>query len=174
MWATAQPVLHFRPADPALFQPPRFVVWSADIANTGWYGFPALADGTWKIANHGPGRRVNPDEPRTIAPGDEAKFRAFLRETFPAMADAPLIGSRLCLYCDSWDGDFYLDHVPDRPGLLVAAGDSGHGFKFAPVLGRIAADVLERKPNRYASRFAWRPRGRLKTEEARYIPQGGS
>ena len=60
MWATGQPVLHFRPADPALFQPPRFVVWSADIANTGWYGFPALADGTWKIANHGPGRRVHP------------------------------------------------------------------------------------------------------------------
>jgi sarcosine oxidase / L-pipecolate oxidase len=174
MWATGQPVLHFRPADPALFRPPHFVVWSADIANTGWYGFPALADGTWKIANHGPGRRVHPDEPRSIAPGDEAKFRAFLRGTFPAMADAPLIGSRLCLYCDSWDGDFYLDHDPEHPGLLVAAGDSGHGFKFAPVLGRIAADVLERKPNRYASRFAWRLRGRLKTEQARYIPQGGS
>jgi glycine/D-amino acid oxidase-like deaminating enzyme len=172
MWATGQPVLHFRPADPTPFQAPRFVVWSADIANTGWYGFPALADGTWKIANHGPGRRVHPDEPRTIALGDEAKFRTFLRETFPAMADAPLIGSRLCLYCDSWDGNFYIDHDPERPGLVVAAGDSGHAFKFAPVLGRIVADVLEQKPNRYASRFAWRARGRLKNEEARFNPIG--
>ena len=172
MWATGQPVLHFRPADPALFQPPRFVVWSADISRTGWYGFPALPDGTWKIANHGPGRRVHPDEPRAIAPGDEAKFRAFLRETFPAMADASLIGSRLCLYCDSWDGDFYIDHDPERAGLLFAAGDSGHGFKFAPVLGRIVADVLERKPNDYAGRFGWRARGKLRAEGARYFPQG--
>ena len=53
-------------------------------------------------------------------------------------------------------------------GLVVAAGDSGHGFKFAPVLGGLIADVLERKPNPYAARFAWRPRGELVTENARY------
>ncbi|MEP7200777.1 MAG: FAD-dependent oxidoreductase, partial [Chloroflexota bacterium] len=168
LWATGQPVLHFRPRDPSLFQPPRFAVWAADIANSGWYGFPALADGTFKIANHGPGRRVHPDEPRVIGPDDEAKFRAFLRETFPAMADAPVIGSRLCLYCDSWDGNLWIDHDADCPGLIVAAGDSGHAFKFAPVLGGLIADVLERKPNAYTARFAWRARGELAAEDARY------
>jgi glycine/D-amino acid oxidase-like deaminating enzyme len=110
---------------------------------------------------------VAPDDPRTIAPDDEEKFREFLRGTFPRLAGAPLVGSRLCLYCDSWDGNFYIDHDPDRPGLVVAAGGSGHGFKFAPVLGAIIADVVERRANPFASRFAWRERGKLATEAAR-------
>jgi glycine/D-amino acid oxidase-like deaminating enzyme len=168
LWATGQPVLHFRPADPAPFQPPRFAVWAADIANSGWYGFPALPDGVWKIANHGPGRRVHPDEPRIIGLADEVHFREFLRGTFPAMADAPVVGNRLCLYCDSWDGNLWIDHDPERPGLVVAAGDSGHGFKFAPALGKVIADIVEHKPSPYAERFAWRARGELRAEDARF------
>jgi sarcosine oxidase / L-pipecolate oxidase len=168
MWATGQPVLHFRPDNPAAYQPPYFVPWTADITQTGWYGFPAQPDGTLKVANHGPGRRVHPDEPRTVAPGDEARFRAFFQDTFPGLAAAPLIGSRLCLYCDTWDGNFWIDHDPERPGLVVAAGDSGHGFKFAPRLGGLIADVVERQPNPYAARFAWRPRGELAAEDARH------
>ncbi|MBI1880667.1 MAG: FAD-dependent oxidoreductase [Chloroflexi bacterium] len=168
MWTTGQPVLHFRPHNPAEYRPPRFVPWAADITRTGWYGFSAQADGMLKVANHGPGRRVHPDEPRIIALDDEAHCREFFRDTFPGLADAPLLGSRLCLYCDTWDGNLWIDHDPERPGLVVAVGDSGHGFKFAPVLGGLIADVVERKPNPYAARFAWRPRGRLTTEEARY------
>jgi glycine/D-amino acid oxidase-like deaminating enzyme len=170
MWAVGQPVFHFRPADPSLFRPPRFSVWASDLPRTGWYGFPALADGTLKVANHGEGRRVHPDEPRTVRPEDEARFRAFLRQTFPAAAAAPVVGTRLCLYCDTWDGDFYIDRDPSRPGLIIAAGDSGHAFKFAPVLGSIVADVLEGRPNRWASRFAWRNRGERRWEEARNMP----
>lgn len=158
LWATAQPVLHFQVENPAEWQPPRFPVWAADISRTGWYGFPALADGTLKVANHGPGRRVHPDAPRIVWDGEEERFRAFLRDTFPALADAPLLASRTCLYCDSFDGNFWLDHDPQRPGLVVAAGDSGHAFKFAPVMGGLIADVVERKPNPFAARFAWRER----------------
>jgi glycine/D-amino acid oxidase-like deaminating enzyme len=96
------------------------------------------------------------------------RCRAFLAETFPGLAGAPLVAARTCLYCDSWDGNFYVDHDPDRPGLVVAAGDSGHGFKFAPVLGEVIADVVERRPNRYATRFVWRERGASAAEDARY------
>lgn len=168
MWAVGQPVLHFRPDDPAAYRAPYFAVWGADISNTGWYGFPATAEGIVKIANHGPGRRVHPDEPRLVAPEEEGRFRAFLHETFPGLADAPLIGNRLCLYCDTWDGNFWIDHDPEREGLLVAAGGSGHGFKFAPVFGPLIADVLESRANPYAGRFAWRARASLTTEEARH------
>jgi len=168
MWAVGQPVLHFKVDPPGDYRPPHFVPWAADIAATGWYGFTARKDGTLKVANHGPGRRLHPDEPRQVGPDDEDRFRAFFRQTFPALADAPLIGSRLCLYCDTWDGNFYIDHDPAREGLLVASGGSGHGFKFAPILGPLIADVLEHKPNPYAHRFAWRPRGGLATEKARY------
>ncbi|MEW5986226.1 MAG: FAD-dependent oxidoreductase [Chloroflexota bacterium] len=168
MWAVGQPVLHFRPDDPAAYRPPHFPVWGADIANTGWYGFPATAEGIVKVANHGPGRRVDPDEPRLVATEEEERFRAFLRETFPGLAGAPLVGRRLCLYCDTWDGNFWIDHDPEREGLWVAAGGSGHGFKFAPVIGPLVADVLEGKANPYAGRFAWRARQQLTTEDARY------
>lgn len=167
MWATGQPVLHFRVANPAEWQAPRFPVWAADIGRTGWYGFPALADGTLKVANHGPGRRVHPDAPREVSPDDEPRFRAFLRDTFPALADAPLIGTRLCLYCDTFDGNFWLDHHPQRPGLFVAAGDSGHAFKFAPVLGELIADAVERKQGDAMKRFAWRERRAIGGEGAR-------
>ena len=165
MWATGQPVLNFRVAQPAEWQAPRFPVWAADIGRTGWYGF--LADGTLKVANHGPGRRVHPDEPRAVSPEDEPRFRAFLRDTFPALADAPLIGTRLCLYCDTFDGNFWLDHHPQRSGLCVAAGDSGHAFKFAPVLGELIADAVERKEGVAKKRFAWRERQATGTEGAR-------
>lgn len=168
MWAVGQPVFHFQVPDPARFRPPNFCVWGADIANTGWYGFPALPDGILKIANHGPGRRLHPDEPREVAPDDEEKFRTFLAGTFPEVASAPVLRTRLCLYCDTWDGNFYIDHDPAHEGLIICSGGSGHGFKFAPVLGEITADGLERKPNPWAHRFAWRPRGILTTEEARF------
>ncbi|HMD81563.1 MAG TPA: hypothetical protein VKE92_09675, partial [Anaerolineales bacterium] len=65
-------------------------------------------------------------------------------------------------------GNLWIDHDPDRPGLIVATGDSGHAFKFTPLLGRIISDVLERTPNPFASKFAWRARGKITTEDARH------
>ena len=168
MWPVAQPVFHLRPEDPAAWRPPRFTVWAAAIATTGWYGFPANASGIVKIANHGPGRRVDPDAPRVIEPGDEQRLREFLRESLPALAEAPLVLAKTCLYCDAFDGDFWIGRDPDRPGLAVAAGDSGHGFKFAPVLGEVIADAIEEKPSRFTERFAWRMPAERKAEFARH------
>jgi glycine/D-amino acid oxidase-like deaminating enzyme len=167
MWATGQPVVHFHVVDPAAWQAPRFPVWAADISRSGWYGFPALNDGTLKIANHGVGRRVRADDPRHVLPAEEARFRAFVREHLPALAEAPITAARLCLYSDTFDGDFWIAHDPGRPGLIVAAGDSGHAFKFAPVLGGLIADVVEGQPNAWAPRFRWRARGPARKEAAR-------
>lgn len=168
MQAVGQPVLHFGVEATERYRPPRFPPWAADIARTGWYGFPPTPDGVLKIANHGPGRLVRPDGPRVVPPDEEEHFRGFLRSGLPSLARAPLVGSRLCLYCDTWDGNLWIDHDPDRPGLVVAAGGSGHAFKFAPILGGLIADVVERVPNPYASRFAWRRRAERRKEEARY------
>jgi glycine/D-amino acid oxidase-like deaminating enzyme len=168
MWSVGQPVFHFRVDNPAEYQPPRFVTWGADISNTGWYGFPSLDDGTLKLANHGRGWRFDPDGPREIPAGVEDRFREFLSISFPEIAGAPLMGSRMCFYCDTWDGDFWIDRHPGRSGLIVAAGGSGHGFKFAPKIGEMVADLVEGKSNIYQSRFAWRERGSLKSEEARH------
>ena len=158
MWTVGQPVVHLTVEHAAAWQAPRFPVWAADISRTGWYGFPALPDGTLKIGRHGPGRRVHPDEPRTVLPSELGPFREFVHESLPALAGAPIAATRLCLYCDTFDGDFWIDHDPERAGLVVAAGDSGHGFKFAPVLGPLIADVVERRPNPWSPRFSWRAR----------------
>ena len=169
MWPVGQPVLYFQPENPADYRPPHFPPWAADVSRTGWYGFPAMEDGVVKVSIHGPGRRMSPDAPRDVPPAEERRFREFLRGTFPPLAEAPLIRSRYCLYCDTWDGNFWIDHDPEREGLVVATGGSGHGFKFAPVLGSLIADALERVPNAHASRFAWRPRGERTSEPARHL-----
>jgi len=168
MSAIAQPVFHFQVPDAAAFQAPRFPVWAADIARTGWYGFPALDDGTLKIANHGPGRRIHPDGPRDVTAEETCRARTFLRESLPQLADAPLISNRLCLYCDTFDSHFWIDHDTQRPGLVVAAGDSGHAFKFAPVMGDLIADVVEEKENPLAQTFRTREPVAKTAEGARW------
>lgn len=167
LWATAQPVFHFRPADQDRWRAPEFPVWAADIGTTGWYGFPVNAAGVVKVANHGPGRRVRASEPRVMPDGEEQRFRAFLRETFPALAEAPVVATRICLYGDSFDGHFLIDHDPGHPGLVVAGGDSGHAFKFTPVLGELIADAVEGQPNPWLGRFTWRERSGSGAESAR-------
>jgi len=156
--ATGQPVFHLQPADPELFAPERFPVFGADITTTGYYGFPINRDGVVKIANHGSGRETSPDSPeRVVTADDEKNLREFLASTFPSLADAPIVYTRMCMYCDTHDGHFWIARDPEREGLVIAAGDSGHGFKFAPVLGEIIADAVEGKDNRLLEKFRWRP-----------------
>ena len=155
--ASGQPVFHLKPLQPELFSPERFPVFGADITTTGYYGFPLNRDGVLKIANHGPGREMSPDSTeRAVTPEDEKNLREFLATTFPALADAPIVYSRVCMYCDTHDGHFWIAPDPEREGLVIAAGDCGHGFKFAPVLGEIIADAVEQKPNPILQKFRWR------------------
>lgn len=168
VWPVGQPVFHVRVPDPSRFQPPAFVPWGSDIARTGWYGFPALEDGTLKIANHGPGQRIPPSSGAEVTPQQEQALRDFLAENLPAAAEAKLLEARLCFYADSWDGDFYIDRVPHKPGLVVATGGSGHAFKFAPLLGDWIADAVEGRENPALRRFRWREKGERRTEHARH------
>lgn len=168
MWPVGQPIFYLKPRDPDNYRAPSFPPWGADIPRSGWYGFPANDEGVVKMANHGPGRRVHPDAERVLLGEEEAHCREFLAQSIPSLASLPLHGSKLCLYCDTWDGDFWIDRDPERQGLVVATGGSGHAFKFAPVLGSLVADALEGAQNPYSQRFAWRPLGEIKNEEIRY------
>jgi glycine/D-amino acid oxidase-like deaminating enzyme len=172
--ASGQPVFHLKPRQPELFAPERFPVFGADITTTGYYGFPLNRDRVVKIANHGPGREMSPDSPdRIVTPQEEQRLREFLSSTFPVLADAPIVYSRVCIYCDTNDGHFWIAPDPERPGLIVATGDSGHGFKFAPVLGDIIADAAEEKSNPLLQKFRWRPEVRTGTgtDAARFNPK---
>jgi glycine/D-amino acid oxidase-like deaminating enzyme len=172
--ATGQPVFHLKPSKPETFAPERFPVFGADITTTGYYGFPINRDGVVKIANHGPGREMAPESPgRAVTSDDERNLREFLASTFPALADAPIVDTRVCMYCDTHDGHFWIARDPEREGLVVAAGDSGHGFKFAPVLGEIIADAAEGDDNPLLQKFRWRPEVRAGsgTDAARFQPE---
>jgi len=168
MWPVGQPIFYFKPSNPENYRAPSFPPWGADIPRTGWYGFPANYEGVVKIANHGPGQRVHPDADRLTLPEQESHCRAFLAESLPSLAALPLYGSKMCLYCDTWDGDFWIGRDPARQGLVVSTGGSGHAFKFGPVLGGLAADALEGIENPYTKRFAWRSLGEIKSEGIRY------
>ena len=171
--AAGQPVFHLKPRQPELFASECFPVFGADISTTGYYGFPLSREGVVKIANHGPGREMSPESPeRAVTPQEERNLREFLSWTFPTLAEAPIVYTRICLYCDTNDGHFWIAPDPERPGLVVATGDSGHGFKFAPVLGEIIADAAEGKSNPLLEKFRWRPEirpGETK-EAARFTP----
>jgi glycine/D-amino acid oxidase-like deaminating enzyme len=172
--ATGHAVFHFKPSNVQLFTAEYFPVFGADISTTGYYGFPANGNGVVKIANHGPGREMSPDSPeRAVTPDEEKSVREFVRATFPDLADAPIVFTRICLYCDTHDGHFWIAPDPERPGLVIAAGDSGHGFKFAPVLGDIIANVAEGKDEPLSNKFRWRPEIRpgQEKEGARYLQE---
>ncbi len=133
-------------------------MFGADITATGYYGFPLNRDGIVKIANHGPGREMSPESSqRTVTSEDEANLRNFLSWAFPDLADAQIVYTRVCMYCETHDGNFWIAQDPERQGLVIAAGDCGHGFKFAPVLGEIIADAVEEKSNPILEKFRWRP-----------------
>jgi glycine/D-amino acid oxidase-like deaminating enzyme len=168
MSLVGQPIYYFRPPDPERFRGPHFPPWGADLPRSGWYGFPANAEGVVKVSNHGPGHPVPSDAPRVLQPGDEAQVREFLSRSYPELANEPLADSKMCIYCDTWDGDFLIGRDPELEGLVVATGGSGHAFKFTPALGRLVADAVEGKSNPYSERFAWRERGEAKKEDARY------
>lgn len=167
MVATGQTVLYLRPERPERFSPGAFPVWSGDITRTGWYGFPATPEGRVKIGHHGPGRPADPTASRAADPAVEARARAFLARAIPELAAAPLASDRECLYADVWDGAFVIDRHPERPGLAVAAGGSGHGFKFAPVLGALIADAVDGGDDPRRAPYRWRARGATRIDPAR-------
>jgi len=155
--ATGHPVFHLKPHKPDLFSCEKFPFFGADISTTGYYGFP-LNQGVVKIANHGLGREMSPGSAeRAVTPQEERDLREFLSDSLPALANAPIVYTRICMYCDTHDGDFWIAPDPERPGLVIATGDCGHGFKFAPVLGEITADAVEMKANPFLQKFRWRP-----------------
>ena len=159
MKATGHPVVHLRPTDPSPFTADRFPVFTADIARTGLYGFPLHPrEGVVKVALHDSGAAIDPTAPRVVTDEQIARIRALLAETVPALADADVVSTRLCAYSDTLDEDFLIARHPDDAGLTVAAGGSGHAFKFAPILGTLIADAMDGVENPDLARFAWNRR----------------
>jgi glycine/D-amino acid oxidase-like deaminating enzyme len=94
-----------------------------------------------KIAHHFPGRPTDPDTvSRALEPGDADTLTREIATLLPGVRTRPL-SHRVCLYSNSPDHHFLVDRHPSHPTVFLAGGFSGHGFKFAPVIGEILADL---------------------------------
>jgi sarcosine oxidase len=152
-------VLHwFVPArDADAFGPARCPIhlWQFD-GERFFYGFPDLGAGV-KLAFHHGGETTSVDGVRRDVASDEVSaVRAALKRFVPA-ADGPCLSSVVCLYTNTADEHFWIDRHPAHANVLVASPCSGHGFKFAPVIGEILADLVQRKQARFdIELFRWR------------------
>ena len=107
------------------------------------YGVPDLGRGV-KVALHHDGERsARPEDlRRRIDPEEAARARRAVDGLLPGLGTSP-VDSQVCLYTDTPDRDFLIDRLQtEGPPVVVASGFSGHGFKFAPAVGGIAADLL--------------------------------
>jgi sarcosine oxidase len=140
--ATREVMAWFKPLAPELFDRDRFPVFILESRHGMHYGFPLSRRGTLKIAkHHHRDETADPDEPRRpVGAHDEALIRSALADHIPA-ANGPLTEAKTCLYTVTPDHDFIIDRLPDAPQIVVASPCSGHGFKFAPVIGEILADL---------------------------------
>lgn len=137
--------------DPRLRELP---VWAAFAPEGFFYGFPDHAEGVagCKLACHvarAPelawmDEAVDPDTvDREIHERDLAPLAEFMDHYFEA-ARGPFVHASVCLYTNTPSGDFWIDRLPEDPRVVVAAGFSGHGFKFTPAIGLAIADLVER------------------------------
>ena len=108
-----------------------------------YYGCPIFGVPGFKIGRyHHRIEKADPDRmDRDIHDEDEEVLREGIRRFFPD-ADGPTMALKTCLFTNSPDEHFILDIHPDVPQVAIAAGFSGHGFKFCSVVGEIMADLV--------------------------------
>jgi sarcosine oxidase len=144
---TRQLMFWLRPRDSTAFLPSVCPVWIWETEpGPVYYGFPDLGDGP-KIARHHGGEVTTAETVRRdVAPDEATDVLSFVERAIPPLC-GPVTDARVCLYTNTPDSHFVVDRHPHHPEVLIASPCSGHGFKFAPVLGEILADLaMERHP----------------------------
>lgn len=93
-----------------------------------------------------------------VPASSERRMREFLREVMPHLAERPFTFARMCWCADTPNRAFLITYHPRHPSLVVAAGDSGHGFMHIPSIGGFIVDCMEGKLNaKFAKSWRWRP-----------------
>jgi sarcosine oxidase len=139
---TRQVVLYFgTPAGDDRFAPASTPAWVDFPA--GIYGVPDLEGRGVKVGidHHGP--PIDPDGgDRIVDEHSVSLARAWLARRVPALADAPVVESRVCQYENTSSGDFLIDRHPAHRNVLIVGGGSGHGFKHGPAVGEYVARLV--------------------------------
>jgi sarcosine oxidase len=108
------------------------------------YGFPTVDGLTVKLARHHGGDTTDPDTiQRQVSEADLALLRAFAARYLRGVTQR-VARAAVCMYTNTPDRHFIIDVDPADPRIVILSPCSGHGFKFAPVIGDIAADLVTR------------------------------
>ena len=135
--------------------PERFPVFIRETDDLGdIYGVPTLDGVSVKIARHHDGEATGPESiRRDVSDADLAPLQAFAA-TYLRGVTGRVTRTAVCMYTNTPDGDFVIDLHPEDPRIVVISACSGHGFKFAPVVGDVAADLAcDQHTSRDISRF---------------------
>nr|WP_106779466.1 N-methyl-L-tryptophan oxidase [Lysinibacillus timonensis] len=130
-------------ADEDLYNHNKFPAYTFETSQGSYYGFPSINGSGLKIGRHDGGDEINPDQPiRSFGEiaEDEADLKQFLNQFMPTAQQ--LKYGKTCIYTLTPDEDFIIDVHPNYSNVAIAAGFSGHGFKFSSVVGQILAELI--------------------------------
>jgi len=140
--AERQVLAWLHPKRPEWFTRERFPVFNIDVEEGRYYGFPIYEVPGFKFGRyHHRGENCAPDLLRRDADqADEALLRQFADRYFP-QGNGPTMALRACMFTNTPDEHFIIDHHPAHKQVVVASPCSGHGYKFCSVIGEILADL---------------------------------
>jgi sarcosine oxidase len=157
--AVRQYVTHFEPENPERFTAPTCPAFIWDVPEGEVYGIPYIPGQGLKVGGHDPGQPCTPETAnRVVTDAEVETVRAIFERCMPG-STTRFLGAMTCLYTLTPDRHFIIDRDPAHPQVAVAAGFSGHGFKFGPTIGEVLADLALNGSTRHdigflsASRF---------------------
>jgi sarcosine oxidase len=118
-------------------------IWEAEDGSS-FYGFPALpgSPAGVKVAFHNFGPLCTPATiDRQVHPSEIDHIRHWMAERVPALSRGAFVDARTCMYTLTPDMNFVIGTHPHHPQVVIASPCSGHGYKFASVVGEILADL---------------------------------
>lgn len=129
--------------NPELFTPEKFPIFSRVVDGVGFYGFPSLDGKTVKVAIHRGDSDIihHPSEvDREIRDKDLEVVTKLVKEYLPGLEPEP-VKAKTCFYTNTPDEHFVIGEAPGLSNVILLGPMAGHGFKFAPVIGKIGANL---------------------------------
>jgi monomeric sarcosine oxidase len=169
--ATRQQLMYFKPQlDLDHFHPNNCPVFFTDKH----YGLPTAGINAVKMASKELPETVDPETvKRTVDDDQIIGCKEAFRQYVPELADSEVVRSKVCLYDMTENSDFVMDRDPAHSEVVYGYGFSGHGFKFAPLIGELLAELaLDSRPSFDLERFSIAPSKRRKPAIASHLGKG--
>ena len=133
------------------YEAARFPIWAYEYKpDTINYGFPRLPRGVKSSIMHDGDISQSSDEVnRAVHENEVAELRSSLEPVLPRLAKAAVRESDVCIFTNTPDHNFIIDWHPEFPNVLISSACSGHGFKFASVIGEIQSNLVSGGDRRF-------------------------